>query len=82
MDIASLVSGSGTVFLPVKYPTRAQVTHTGTLTLTGPKMTVLTCGLMVMMIYLMMAGLVTTMHVRSEERRVGKECSSRWSPYH
>ena len=20
--------------------------------------------------------------VRSEERRVGKECSSRWSPYH
>src|SRR3712207_1768039 len=22
------------------------------------------------------------MHVRSEERRVGKECRSRWSPYH
>ena len=21
-------------------------------------------------------------HVRSEERRVGKECRSRWSPYH
>src|SRR3712207_7960017 len=21
-------------------------------------------------------------HPRSEERRVGKECSSRWSPYH
>ena len=23
-----------------------------------------------------------TFHVRSEERRVGKECRSRWSPYH
>ena len=23
-----------------------------------------------------------TMHKRSEERRVGKECRSRWSPYH
>src|SRR5256886_10232651 len=23
-----------------------------------------------------------TMHARSEERRVGKECRSRWSPYH
>ena len=22
------------------------------------------------------------MHFRSEERRVGKECRSRWSPYH
>ena len=22
------------------------------------------------------------MYVRSEERRVGKECRSRWSPYH
>ena len=22
------------------------------------------------------------MNVRSEERRVGKECRSRWSPYH
>src|SRR5256886_13991230 len=22
------------------------------------------------------------MHARSEERRVGKECRSRWSPYH
>src|SRR3712207_9355389 len=24
----------------------------------------------------------TILHVRSEERRVGKECRSRWSPYH
>src|SRR3989440_10025972 len=23
-----------------------------------------------------------TLHLRSEERRVGKECRSRWSPYH
>ena len=25
---------------------------------------------------------VQTTHRRSEERRVGKECRSRWSPYH
>ena len=24
----------------------------------------------------------TEMEIRSEERRVGKECRSRWSPYH
>ena len=27
-------------------------------------------------------GLITYMRTRSEERRVGKECRSRWSPYH
>src|SRR3712207_1044933 len=26
--------------------------------------------------------LLTGLHLRSEERRVGKECRSRWSPYH
>jgi len=26
--------------------------------------------------------LITTLVARSEERRVGKECRSRWSPYH
>src|SRR2546422_9182554 len=26
--------------------------------------------------------LIQDTHVRSEERRVGKECRSRWSPYH
>ena len=25
---------------------------------------------------------VTADYLRSEERRVGKECRSRWSPYH
>ena len=25
---------------------------------------------------------VDVKHLRSEERRVGKECRSRWSPYH
>ena len=25
---------------------------------------------------------LVTMYARSEERRVGKECRSRWSPYH
>ena len=28
------------------------------------------------------AGLVVVAEDRSEERRVGKECRSRWSPYH
>ena len=28
------------------------------------------------------APLDCTIHARSEERRVGKECRSRWSPYH
>ena len=27
-------------------------------------------------------GLTTAVGGRSEERRVGKECRSRWSPYH
>ena len=27
-------------------------------------------------------GSVSTLDQRSEERRVGKECRSRWSPYH
>src|SRR3712207_7997113 len=27
-------------------------------------------------------GLIGGSYVRSEERRVGKECRSRWSPYH
>ena len=27
-------------------------------------------------------GKVTPAQIRSEERRVGKECRSRWSPYH
>ena len=25
---------------------------------------------------------LSLIHIRSEERRVGKECRSRWSPYH
>ena len=29
-----------------------------------------------------MIGLVGSLIARSEERRVGKECRSRWSPYH
>ena len=28
------------------------------------------------------AGLAAAITARSEERRVGKECRSRWSPYH
>ena len=28
------------------------------------------------------AAYISQNHLRSEERRVGKECRSRWSPYH
>src|SRR2546425_8299825 len=28
------------------------------------------------------AAFLNALHPRSEERRVGKECRSRWSPYH
>ena len=31
---------------------------------------------------LAVAGALTPTELRSEERRVGKECRSRWSPYH
>ena len=30
----------------------------------------------------MLTGMVDKLVQRSEERRVGKECRSRWSPYH
>ena len=30
----------------------------------------------------MIVGISIALHERSEERRVGKECRSRWSPYH
>ena len=32
--------------------------------------------------YLALQNGLTEENVRSEERRVGKECRSRWSPYH
>ena len=35
---------------------------------------------LVKIVYASMTG--NTEEIRSEERRVGKECRSRWSPYH
>src|SRR3712207_9308442 len=32
--------------------------------------------------YIMIKGTIQEENIRSEERRVGKECRSRWSPYH
>ena len=42
------------------------------------------CSVRVFERYSMMGGnrLSLTLTMRSEERRVGKECRSRWSPYH
>ena len=34
------------------------------------------------MIVALFAGSIFMLLLRSEERRVGKECRSRWSPYH
>ena len=34
------------------------------------------------MSFLVIAGTIGVVSPRSEERRVGKECRSRWSPYH
>ena len=31
---------------------------------------------------ILLGGLACAVRSRSEERRVGKECRSRWSPYH
>ena len=45
-------------------------------------------GMIMIAIYLGMAylllftSLFSNLYDRSEERRVGKECRSRWSPYH
>ena len=33
-------------------------------------------------VILVVLGFPLTLVIRSEERRVGKECRSRWSPYH
>ena len=40
-------------------------------------------------VFLLIGGVLTVLgitnikgNIRSEERRVGKECRSRWSPYH
>ncbi len=46
---------------------------------------ILSCGLSLVMItggIDISVGGVTALISRSEERRVGKECRSRWSPYH
>ena len=34
------------------------------------------------MVMAVFAAVLGVMSLRSEERRVGKECRSRWSPYH
>ena len=39
-------------------------------------------GLIALLYLLVWLGQLKVMTYRSEERRVGKECRSRWSPYH
>ena len=42
------------------------------------------CGGALLLVLLIVIAVATgiSLHKRSEERRVGKECRSRWSPYH
>ena len=40
------------------------------------------CARLTYMIGVNAVGKTTILDARSEERRVGKECRSRWSPYH
>src|SRR2546430_7993781 len=40
------------------------------------------CGSLVRVTSIVAPGCRLAMTTRSEERRVGKECRSRWSPYH
>ena len=46
------------------------------------KRLLVTLGLFVLPAIVFIVGLVLADGNRSEERRVGKECRSRWSPYH
>ena len=48
------------------------------------KISILDAGILALLGYaVVFFGLILLMLViRSEERRVGKECRSRWSPYH
>ena len=39
-------------------------------------------GIVLMLLPAVLVATVVISHIRSEERRVGKECRSRWSPYH
>ena len=48
--------------------------------LSSPVLTIIFGAVMVYVAYLMMPKKYS--RLRSEERRVGKECRSRWSPYH
>ena len=45
-------------------------------------MTITTTELSNSMIYQLQLPIASLDYYRSEERRVGKECRSRWSPYH
>ena len=40
------------------------------------------CGSKISPRYMIMEAVCAVSYLRSEERRVGKECRSRWSPYH
>src|SRR5258708_26021707 len=60
--------------LPVTYPTNALTignTVSGTVSTLGQRQ-----------FYTFTLGAAANLYFRSEERRVGKECRSRWSPYH
>src|SRR2546429_2437331 len=52
------------------------------LALTYGVLLVLTMSIVLSVFYVQTVGVLRMRTDRSEERRVGKECRSRWSPYH
>ena len=76
MHFATLASGSSGNAILVGEGNRSFLVDSG---VSAKK---LLCNLSVLNIdHSQIEGIVIT-HERSEERRVGKECRSRWSPYH
>ena len=47
-----------------------------------PKLGAVVTLLLILFLGVLTRGVATRRFLRSEERRVGKECRSRWSPYH
>src|SRR3712207_7711135 len=85
------VTGVQTCALPISdfiYPDRAQVTMTTHFMRSYSLLAIKTChrrkvhAMGGMSAFIPVRGNEEANEKRSEERRVGKECRSRWSPYH
>ena len=64
------------------YPTVSDVLALPVIRQGRPKVVAGSSGLDRRVRWVHVAEVADIAHLRSEERRVGKECRSRWSPYH